>query len=330
MAGRRLDLLRNGQALTAVLEQASTDVSIELTVTDAVALCAAWASRLAREVGIRALVVKGAPLSSYGLRDARSSADVDILIEPDRIADFRQSLLSAGWTERQIPRINDRIGAHSRTYLHHRWPCDIDVHAHFPGFLADPKDVFDALWARRMQHPFAHISVDVPDRIASALILALHSLRDGNVRSLHRAEYEGLRQISLSDEDRRLIADTVVITGSAATLDPILASWHVDLTDAERAASAATHDRTALATWRGRVAARSNGAYTWWLTLESARGIEKAAVVYRALWPRAEEIRLAHPEVPDRTGPLAWARIVRLGRGLRGIPASVRALRIRA
>lgn len=330
MARRRLDLLRHGQALTALLERAPTGEGIELTVTDAVELCAAWASRLASEAGIRALLVKGAPLSSYGLREARPSADVDMLIDPDRFTDFCQSLIAAGWTERPIPRINDRTGTHSRTYLHQRWPCDIDVHAHFPGFLADPKAVFDALWERRMQYVFAHTSVDVPDRTASAMILALHSLRDGNVRSLHRSEYEGLREISLSDEDRRQIADTVVITGSAATLAPILESWRVDLTDAERAASAATHDRAALATWRGRVAARSNGAYTWWLALESARGIERAAVIHRALWPRAEEVRLSHPEVPDRPGPLAWARIVRLGRGVRGIPASIRALRIRA
>lgn len=66
---------------------------------------------------------------------------------------------------------------HSVTVIHEAWPCDIDVHHRFPGFLSSPGPVFDALWARRVSIPMAGQHIDIPDFSSSVLIMVLHSAR---------------------------------------------------------------------------------------------------------------------------------------------------------
>ena len=70
------------------------------------------------------------------------------------------------------------------------------MHSFYPGFLADPAVVFDALWERRVRMEFAHRECDVPDRVSGILILALHSLRGATIQRRHADELEQLLRVA--------------------------------------------------------------------------------------------------------------------------------------
>ena len=63
-------------------------------------------------------------------------------------------------------------------YIHDEWPCDLDIHYTFPGFLAPDEVVFEALWKRRATVRIAHWPVPCADFFGQATIVGLHSLRD--------------------------------------------------------------------------------------------------------------------------------------------------------
>src|SRR6478735_5781765 len=233
----------------------STSFVPGLPLVDAVELAAAWAAALAERLGIRLLVIKGDTLARHRLRDPRVPADVDLLVEPAAFERYCAAIVAAGWTERPVPRINLQA-AHSVTYLHDGWPCDIDVHHRYPGFLADASTVFDELWRRRDAQPFAHVVTPTPDRVSSLVIMALHALRDGAASDLHRAELQRARSAALTPAERIELAELAQATGCAGTLHDLLAGLGVHLP---------VHETAELREWQARVASRSQGAYPWLL-----------------------------------------------------------------
>ncbi|CAN5591769.1 hypothetical protein BH10ACT5_BH10ACT5_21570 [soil metagenome] len=294
--------------------------SIELRLDEAVALATAWAASLGDAAGIRVLILKGDALAQMGLRQPRVSADVDVLIEPSRFDDYCALLTSAGWTERELPFISSRVSPHSITYVSHGWPCDIDVHSYFPGFLNDPQQVFHELWGRSQQLSFARFKVRVPDRISSILIAALHSLRDGAVSTRSASDLSELLSTDLTDAERTELSDIARRTGCDGSLEAFLSELGLDVSP--------TPSR-ALSEWRSRVASASRGAYPWIMLWRSSRWRDRPMIAVRAIWPTDTDILLAHPTVPRRFWPILEARARRLGRGVRGLPLSVRALRNR-
>ena len=71
-----------------------------------------------------------------------------MLIEPSGFDVFVAAIEHAGWRERASTLAGSVFTTHSRTFVHRDWPCDLDVHRFFPGFLAEPETVFDELWRR--------------------------------------------------------------------------------------------------------------------------------------------------------------------------------------
>lgn len=289
----------------------------ELPLVDGVELAAAWAAALAERLGIRLLVIKGDTLARHGLRDPRVPADVDVLIEPAAFERYCAAISAAGWSERPVPRINLQA-AHSVTYLHAGWPCDIDVHHRYPGFLTDASTVFDELWRRRDAQPFAHVMTPTPDRVSSLVIMALHALRDGAASDLHRAELQRARSAALTPAERIELAELAQTTGCAGTLHDLLAGLGVHLP---------VHETAELREWQARVASRSQGAYPWLLLWRSASWRRRPLVLFRALWPTRDDMLAARPETADGAAALLTARAARLVRGVRGLPAGLRALR---
>ena len=290
----------------------------DLRLGEAVELCSAWVDHLARSLGVRALIIKGATLARQGLRAPRVSADVDVLVDPARFDDFRAALVGAGWEERPLPFISSRVSPHSVTFIRSGWPCDIDLHSHFPGFLADDRVVFDELWSRRASVLFADRVIPVPDRMSSVLISALHALRDGTSSWRAEADLKNLREMQLSEAERATLAKLAEATGCDGSLEEFLRGLEV---------SVQPDDTTALRAWRARVASQTQGAYPWLMLWRASPWSQRPGVVARALWPTDRDILLAHPSVQDRFLPLAGARLRRLGRGLRGLPKSLRAIR---
>lgn len=299
---------------------ASAPKNVQLPLGDAVDLATAWAAALAERLGIRALVLKGGALAHHGLREARLSADVDLLVEPGAFGPFCAALERAGWRERVMPFINTRADPHSVTFLHNDWPCDIDVHHRYPGFLEDEGVVFEELWNRRERLAFAHVDAEIPDRLSSLLVMGLHALRDGAVSPRHRDELDGLESLSLTDDERAELSDLAVATGCAGTLaEPLLALG----------AEAPFDESPALRAWRARVASASQGAYPWLVLWRSTPWRGRLALAWRAFWPTDADILAARPQSDPRRMSLLEARAQRWARGMRGLPVALRALRYR-
>lgn len=138
-----------------------------LPLDDAVELVSAWVSRATETNSIRSLLIKGESFAYLGLRAQQTSADVDVLVEPGEIARLDALLREHGWIRREELFAGQWDAPHSRTFVHPEWPCDLDVHTFFPGFLADPRVVFESLWDRGTRMTLAHTSCSIPDAAPS-------------------------------------------------------------------------------------------------------------------------------------------------------------------
>jgi hypothetical protein len=295
-----------------------------LSHREGVELASAWAQHLARSRGIRLLLIKGDALYRYGLRAPRASADVDLLVEPARFDEFCDVVVSSGWRTRPMPFIHQHTSPHSRAFLRDGWPCDVDIHSYFPGFIRPSSEVFDTLWSRRQSLVFAQTNVDCPDRMSSILVLGLHSLRDGAVDARHRSELIALAAIDLSEDERSDLAGLAAETGSAGTLTGLLHALRVEVRPG--VAELAADD---LREWKARVTSGSAGAYAWFLMIKQTSWRRRLPLAWNAVWPTDTDMRISHPDIGSGASAMTKARFARWTRGVRGIPRSLRALRSR-
>ena len=93
-----------------------------LSLDEANDLLSAWAWTRGRERGIRLLLIKGRTLSNDGLRAARTSADVDALVEPARFEEYCQAITEAGWQEIPQTFASRAFTLHSRSFHREGWP----------------------------------------------------------------------------------------------------------------------------------------------------------------------------------------------------------------
>ncbi|WP_454131153.1 nucleotidyltransferase family protein [Microbacterium lacticum] len=293
-----------------------------LSLDEANDLLSAWAWTRGRERGIRLLLIKGRTLSNDGLRAARTSADVDALVEPARFEEYCQAITEAGWQEIPQTFASRAFTLHSRSFHREGWPNSFDVHRHFPGFLAEPEAVFGELWARRRLAPFAHVPCPVPDRAANVLFLALHSLRSTDLRPRHRAELEHLLHVPLNETEKSEVAALAQATGAAAPAEEVLARMGVDLS-----VDPAVRESEAYRHWR--LTAVRVSATPWLSLFLRAPWREKPRIAFRALWPSTQDFSRYRPGVEPGFVPRARERLRRLGRGIRSLPRALRELRDR-
>lgn len=291
-----------------------------LSQREAVALATAWSTRLAERLGVRVLAIKGPSLAWHGLRTERVSADVDLLIDPRRFDEFTTAVLRAGWHERPLPFIGGQVSGHSVTLIANGWPCDLDLHRAFPGFLSDPESVFDRLWERSTTQDYAHTVVRIPDRQSSMLILALHAARNGPVDWHMHADLGLVVRDGLNDVQRADLADLAEETGCAGSLQTFLMDLEVE---------ARFLETQELREWRARVASQLHGAYPWILLWHATPLRDRPLLAMRGLWPTDDDIVRARPSTERAFWPLVAARMARLVRGARGLPRSLAALRMR-
>lgn len=283
-----------------------------LSMSEAAPLLAGWLSWLLARQGTRFLLIKGVSLTRHGLRPARVSSDVDVLIAPPDIGGAVTALREAGWQLRPVTYAQQRYSEHSVSLFHELWPIDIDVHRFFPGFLEDATHTFDVLWSRREEIQIAGIQSPIPDRHSSALILALHSYRGLSAETRHRRESTALGVgLKLSQDDACDMLALAVETGSDATLRDFLGALGVAVPP-----SGSTAD-PALQEWNDRVHSPSRSAHMWWRLIHSARGAEKLRAVRYAVWPKAEDLDILYFQ--GRAASTTWGysrlRLKRLARG---------------
>lgn len=300
-----------------------TSSAMQLRSGEAVELAHAWVQQLARSLGIPLLIVKGPSLHRLGLRGQRASSDVDVLLPPGEVEAMCSALRGAGWTERDNGALMSHVGLHSRTFISQTWPCDIDVHWHFPGFLTDPDSVFSALWARRTTIEFAGVPCAVVDRMGGALILALHSLRSTSEQQRHDAELDELIQAPFTVLERKELGGLAAATGSVEALDAVLPQLGVYLRSSDVAI-----DLVALREWRQRTAVRDFGLGTYDLlhAFRESPLHRKPAILWRAVWPSENDLRFLRPGLPDDPKVRNAARRDRLTKGIRALPQVLRSV----
>ncbi|MBK7822449.1 MAG: nucleotidyltransferase family protein [Tessaracoccus sp.] len=296
--------------------------SVRLSTSEGVDLANAWVARLAHSVGARALLIKGAALHRLQLRQPRASSDVDILVLPGDFAKVCQALIGAGWQERRVSFLLKAAPNHSRSFIHADWPCDIDVHSHYPGFLADPNTVFDTLWARAKIERFAAQDCLRPDRPSSALILALHSLRSTEDSARHRQELSELYEAPFTPAEHAAIGMLAALTASAEPLDAVLTTLGVDALPPSVPAG-----RPIREAWRIQVGLDGStmGTYRWVQALRTAPLAQKPTVLWRAIWPTDEDLLLIRPGLPLNPRARNAARRQRLLKGIAALPRVVQA-----
>jgi hypothetical protein len=301
------------------------EIPTALSVVESVPLLTAWVARLASDLGIRALAIKGPVAAQQGLREPRTSIDVDLWVDPSRHLEYCGVLEQHGWSRRFVGDRHWVLREHSFTMRHAHWACELDVHEYFPGFFAAPQSAFDHLWARRTTADVAGAPVLAVDRVGQAAVLAVHCLRDLRPgMPVHELEYlETLVRDDFDDHERADLARAVAACGANETLRPFLDAVHLAPMPGPRATAAQLED------WRVVTAGHFAPSVAWVDALRKARVREWPAVVWRAFWLNETEIRQVEPGVGSGWWGLLWGRIRRLGRGLRMLPRAVRIVVLR-
>ncbi|WP_062527370.1 nucleotidyltransferase family protein [Demequina rhizosphaerae] len=296
-------------------------MSARLAARDAVQLAHVLAVEVAREAGVRALVIKGPTASAHGLRPDRASADADVLIAPGDEEAYLRALVRCGWRERAPGASPDPDFAHSATVLHPQWPCDIDVHRTYPGFIAPPVDVFEALWRRRTVLVIAGREVDAVDRNAAILIGALHALRSAPASPRHGKEIRRLADEVVPALGGSEQADLVALASAIGAVDsarPVLERVSAPLPPPR-----AHGEDAALDEWRSRVGGHGGMLAQWIPRLARASRRDRMKLLRRVVWPSEEEFRRTHPATAQGRRAAVLGRLARVGRGVRATPRAL-------
>lgn len=282
--------------------------SDRLELAEATQLVAALTAWVAEQRGVRALLVKGLSLERHGLRQGHASADVDLLVEPDKFEDLIRAFLERGWSRRPDTLMSGRMTTHSVALIKDGWPNDIDLHREYPGLLVGPARAFDVLWDHRVPATFAGIRCWIPDRESAIVIWALHSLRGTDRQPRHRAE---LRQLTreilprLSERGRVTLGLRIGDLG-AAPLRPLClpaGAW-----DEHGAPGPA-----ALIAWNRKLA--QNRAFSMWSqVLKEAHPREYPYLLFRAVWPSGHDLQLMDPGLVNTPVGRLRARLLRVTR----------------
>ncbi|MGP5699918.1 hypothetical protein ACTXPA_13445 [Glutamicibacter arilaitensis] len=175
---------------------------------------------VARETGIEIVFIKGPILQKQGIRSRHHSGDVDVWVDPDRIAELTEYLTDLGWSE--APDIwAGTEGNHSITMHAHPWACDVDLHRYMPGCGVSPRTAFSVVRENSEEELFASVSCFVPSKPMSRVIYALHELRPEFERKGTLAQIRQCAQVLSDGGDRTLeiVADLKATNALKPALD---------------------------------------------------------------------------------------------------------------
>lgn len=298
----------------------------ELRLSEAVPLAHALVARLAELEGVRILFIKGPTAVALGARPPRPSTDVDVLCEPGGLEKLGPALERCGW-RRRIP-ADARTSFihtaefqfdHSVHFIHDGWPCDLDVHYNFPGFMGPDHAVFEALWQRRTAVPIAHMPVPCVGLEGQVAVVALHALRD-DVSGRYLSDLQYVKQLveRWGSDERRRLAECAAATGASATLRPLFNAVGMPVPPDQWG------DTEQLHRWTVRTQAAGIPLSAWTSELRAAPLSRKPQVLWRAMFLRREALAAMHVGEP-----LSWATVCRwqAERWLRAVRQMLAALR---
>ena len=294
-----------------------------LSASEALELIPALCAHLAGVLDVRVLLIKGPVATQQGLRTDHVSVDVDLLVDPSGFGAFLAGLGKLGWARRVEPRRSEVLARHSATLRHPAWPCELDIHSYYPGFLGPPALVFDAVWERHDMALLAGRQVPVASTAANAAILALHALRDEASGQPHDAYLDLVEHVTvLSAEQKIEISHLAGRTGAHRTLSAFLQDI-----GAPSSLEASAEDPLAARDWHlMSVGAEVTGVASL-VELRRSQPWRWPGILWRAFMLDEEELNATDELRGAGTVSLWAARLRRLARGLKGLPSALRSLR---
>ncbi|MDO5728665.1 MAG: nucleotidyltransferase family protein [Actinomycetaceae bacterium] len=132
--------------------------------------------KLADEIGVRLLHFKGR-IGQIDFPDRGGSAsDADILVEPDRVRDLAEHMVSRGWT---LSDSNlDGLSGHGQALRHPLRAVEVDLHHYAQGMRATWADGFEKLWDYRRTTRTSSPHYCAPSHLDHAIILLADSVSD--------------------------------------------------------------------------------------------------------------------------------------------------------
>ncbi|WP_458781215.1 nucleotidyltransferase family protein [Arthrobacter sp. D3-16] len=289
----------------------------QLSIPEGVLLGHALAARVAEGVGVRAFFIKGPASVLQGLRQPKTSADVDVFVPPSSLERMLQGLRERGWRERPSDPDGRTFPKHSVTLDHPEWPCCIDVHFRFPGMDNPAADCFEVMWSSTEVLELAGQELRVPSKALAVLVLALHALRSPHVPAC-RQELEFLARLTQQQALASALVTITTATGSLAAMRPFLEGLISE--------TAAPEWPQPSLEWHNRLLAKEPGS-AHLLAIVQAQWQDKPKMLWRAVFPR-REVFLSGNIYADMSLPgrllqhrARWARF------LRSVPQIVRDLR---
>jgi len=298
-------------------------VQTELRADEAVLLAHALVCRVAQQVGTRVLFIKGRTAVALGARPDRPSQDVDVLVDPAGFDRLCEAIRAAGWQQRLsadpgLRHVDDVSFDHSTHFIHDEWPCDLDVHFNFPGFLKPADRVFEALWARHTTVEVAGVRVTTPDLLGQALVVALHALRDPD-KPASRADLAHLAATlghDLDDTGKQELADLALATGSEVTVRALLESVGAPVPEPS------PESRASADAWAFRQDVGSRSGVVWLIELARTPWPERPALLRRALFPPRDVLLSSYLASRATRRELAVLHARRWARGIRALPSA--------
>lgn len=292
--------------------------AVRISTSEAIPLAYALCARLAEDLGVRILAIKGPILAHHGLRDPKVSADVDMLLHPDDLDAYSAAMDDIGWAPASVGDVPKILANHSVDLLNEHWPIGIDLHFYFPGFLAPAGEVFEELWGRRETLTFAGHDVFVTDLSSSAAVAALHHLR-AFYRPANQSAFSRLVEKSRTVFSDAGAAEDLVAcaqaTGSVRSLEPFF--------DELGLAAEPTHaaENTEYDTWMRGTTAHPDLAL--WQTLRELPPWKWPGFLWYLVMLRPDELRAHHGD-RTHTTPLWRLRVQRWQRILSRVPGMLR------
>lgn len=162
-----------------------------------VPLASATLQVIAEDAGVDLLHIKGAAVDRVLLQQEqvtdpdtgevvvrvvpRNSVDADVLVRPRHVKRYFAAMRAHRWE--MVYRFEDGSAfEHASTWIR-PGVCHADIHRSFPGIGLGAEKAFDILWAGRRMATLAGQECPVPNVAAQRLILILHAVRGGELRS---------------------------------------------------------------------------------------------------------------------------------------------------
>jgi hypothetical protein len=254
-----------------------------------------------RRADVPSVLLKGPAITRWLYRDAefRGYADIDLLVPDREVGRAEEVLRTLGFERHGLETIEGDWPRYSRAWIRSESTINVDLHTTLAGVGVEPDRLWDVLTEDLERLSVAGLDVDVLPEAARALVLALHTAKDGS--RIAKARHDLGHAIDRLPRDlwpqtRRLAERLDAVGGLAAGLRLVVPS------------GAALADELGLPTDAPLgVAIRLHGGapplalgIDWLVTTPGVRG--KVRLVIRKIFPPATYLRAWTP-IASR-GPL--------------------------